>query len=113
MKAAAADVGSADRERLQQEAAALGLPLAAVDQAIGEQGPRDCLVWPENWPAVCLFLDCQTQWRSGPGGLLGLDYGAVLAMARLSGVKGLRDTMADVRIIEATILSEINRKRAN
>lgn len=34
-------------------------------------------VWPCCWDAVTVFLDCSTQWRAGPSGLLGLDYVAV------------------------------------
>ncbi len=40
-------------------------------------------MWKENWPAVELFLRCQTQWRAGPGGLIGLDYGVLLTFATM------------------------------
>lgn len=40
-------------------------------------------VWSENWDAVELFLRCQTQWRTGPGGVIGLDYSVVLSLATL------------------------------
>lgn len=72
--------------------------------------PQTFEVWPENWPAVDLFLLCQTQWRMGPGGIAGLDYGAVLSVARLWGMKRLRETMADVQVIEAAILAERSRR---
>ena len=45
---------------------------------------HDCPIWPENVPAVGLFLRCSTQWRSPePNRLCGLDYGAVLSLGRL------------------------------
>lgn len=31
-------------------------------------------VWEEHYAAVMLFQDNLTQWRSGPNGILGLDY---------------------------------------
>lgn len=34
-------------------------------------------VWPCNQRAVDLFLSIQTQWRMGPGGAVGLDYGVL------------------------------------
>lgn len=88
----------------------MGIPAAVANQALGAAAPRECLVWPENWPAVCLFLSVQTQWRSGPNGLIGLDYGAVLSVARLNRTPQLRETMADLQVIETTILEHINRK---
>lgn len=67
-------------------------------------------MWPENWAALDLFLLCQTQWRTGPAGLLGLDYGAVLAMANLWSVDHVRETMTDVQIIEAAILAQLSKE---
>ena len=72
--------------------------------------PKHFEVWPDNWPALDLFIQCQTQWRTGPAGLLGLDYGAVLAMANLWAMDRVRETMADVQIIEATILEQLSRE---
>jgi hypothetical protein len=60
------------------DAAAYGVEL---DPAI--LNPEDYGVWEENWDAVDLFLRCQTQWRTGPGGVIGLDYSALLAVASL------------------------------
>jgi len=31
-------------------------------------------VWPDNWQAVMLYVAMSTQWRTGPGGAVGLDY---------------------------------------
>ena len=79
-------------------------------ELIGSQAPKVFEVWPENWPALELFMQCQTQWRTGPAGLLGLDYGAVLAMANLWSMEHVRDTMTDVQIIEATILGQLSKE---
>lgn len=41
-------------------------------------------MWPENETAFDLFCELQTQWRVGPGGAIGLDYGVLFArMVRL------------------------------
>ena len=48
----------------------------------------DCIVLPENWDIVRVFLAASTQWRLGPGGeLLGLDYAGAGAAARGLGIK--------------------------
>jgi hypothetical protein len=36
-----------------------------------------------EWPTVCAWLRVQTQWRTSFGGLVGLDYPAVLAVLRV------------------------------
>lgn len=37
----------------------------------------DVEIWPENWPAFCLFASVGTQWTAGTGGYTGLRYEAV------------------------------------
>lgn len=70
-------------------------------------------VWPENWPAIKLFLSLQTQWRTGGmGGYIGLDYNVLFA--RLDRLK-LSDQdhewmFDDIRTIESEALSIINNK---
>lgn len=74
-------------------------------------------VWPEHVEAVELFCALATQWRvaAGFGGVmfLGLDYQAVEAAMRLRGVKP-RDRarlFAQLRVMEAAALPELNRRR--
>ena len=67
-------------------------------------GPQDFEVWPENWPAVELFLRCQTQWRISINGRAGLDYSALLAMGSLYQIDNLSQVVEDVQVIEAEIL---------
>ena len=67
------------------------------------------LVWPENWLAWCLFVSVATQWRSGPGGPIGLDYSALDREMQVQGIpadqhRQLRD---DVRVLEAAALESI------
>lgn len=64
-------------------------------------------VWPENWPAISLFLRCQTQWLRCPDGRLsGLHYGNLLGMGALYHGENMRSVVEDVQVIEFTILEE-------
>ena len=79
------------------------LPPEFLDPEEGE--PKCFEVWPENWPAVELFMRCQTQWRTDNGQRGGLDYGAVLAMGSLYSVESLSRVVKDVQVIEHEILN--------
>lgn len=86
--------------------AAFGLKLSDfADEAVE--------VWPENWRAVCLFADLSTQWRTGMGGPVGLDYGALRAVFVLRGVSDEEAPALfdDIRIMEAAALAEMYRDK--
>jgi hypothetical protein len=51
-----------------------------------------------------MFLRCQTQWRSGAAGPIGLDYGALDFAFRLYGVQEPATMLEDIQIIEGEIL---------
>lgn len=63
-------------------------------------------VWPENWPAVDLFVRVGTQWRVGMGGASGLDYNVVWRMIdRLRlGAEQEDDLFEDIRHLESESL---------
>ena len=61
-------------------------------------------VEPDAWPAVQIFLCCQTQWRTGPGGLIGLDYNAMRWAFSLYQVDDQRTMLEDIQLMEAEIL---------
>lgn len=65
------------------------------------------LVWPENWAAVVMFSRLQTQWRTGPRGRIGLDYGAVQWLFSLYAVAQPLALLEDLQIMEAAYLEEI------
>ena len=69
-------------------------------------------VWPENEDIVLMFLRCQTQWRSGPSGLIGLDYGVVLDLCRLYQVEDSKTTLEGLQIMEAHALGLIAEQQA-
>lgn len=72
-------------------------------------------VWPENMPAVELFLRCATQWRIGepsavaPAGVAGLDYTVLLSIGSLYLAPGteMRDVIEDVQVMERQALDLI------
>lgn len=90
----------------QDDAAILGV-------ALPEQ-PRtdDFEVWEENWPAVEMFLRCQTQWRTTMSGILGLDYGAVAWLLKLYEVEDPRALLEDLQIMEAAAMMALNNRGA-
>lgn len=64
-------------------------------------------VWPDAWPAFCLFEALGTQWRLGPGGPSGLDYTAIPGTAKIIGLRRrqLSEAFQDVRIMENEALA--------
>lgn len=68
------------------------------------RSPGDVVVWPEHETSVCLFLRMTTQWRSGPGGLLGFDYGVLFELMRLYDVEDRREAFENLQAMEAHAL---------
>jgi hypothetical protein len=60
-----------------------------------------------------MFLLIETQWRSGPNGVIGLDYGVLLGpgnMFDLYSVESPRQTLEDMRVMESRAKELINPK---
>ena len=87
----------------ESELAGLGLSLA-------DFGDDTVEVWEENEPAISLFGSISTQWRAGPGGPIGLDYGVMFyRMDRMGLTAGEHEQLfQDMRIVESEALSEMN-----
>lgn len=64
-------------------------------------------MWPENWEAVKMFCRLQTQWRTGPRGLIGLDYGAAEWLFSLCGVTQPLALLEDIQTMEGAFLMEL------
>lgn len=64
-------------------------------------------VWPEHVDVLRMFLRCQTQWRAGPNGVLGLDYGVVLQLCGLYAVDDTAQLLDDLQIMESHALQLI------
>lgn len=73
---------------------------------LADLGDTAVEVWPDNQPALGLFLRLRTQWRVGPGGAVGLDYGVMYRMMdRLNLPADEYDELeADVAVMEAEAL---------
>lgn len=66
----------------------------------------------EAWPAVRMFLKVQTQWRADSGTVIGLDYGAVRWAFELYGADNPAELLADLQIIEATVVAAVNKRKS-
>lgn len=64
-------------------------------------------IWPDTVEPLNLFLDMSTQWRMGPGGVIGLDYQVIPMFLRLRRVPRDRwePLIDDLRTMEAEALS--------
>jgi hypothetical protein len=79
--------------------------------ALPEQDNTDDFeVWEENWPAMVMFLRCQTQWRTTMSGVIGLDYAAVQWLFRLYGVEDQRTLLEDLQTMEVAAMQAINKQ---
>jgi hypothetical protein len=74
----------------------------------------DAEVWPENWPAWCLFDDMRTQWRTRgmDGRPYGLDYAVLFRLMDEDGLKGRewRETLDSIRVLEGAALEEMRKQ---
>lgn len=72
-------------------------------------------VWPDNWPAVELFVDLDTQWRRAgmAGERTGLDYTALPAVLGIRAIpkKKWPSLFDDLRVMEVAVLDYLNEKR--
>jgi hypothetical protein len=66
-------------------------------------------VWPDNWPAVRLFVDLTTQWRVSMGVRIGVDYAAIIPVMTLRGIEESKRSALfdDIRVMEAAALESI------
>ena len=87
---------------------ALGLMPEAIAEIQNRKQSKVFEVLEENWPALELFLRCQTQWRTTMNGVLGLDYVAIAWLFRLYAVKDKRAMLEDLQIMEAAAMATLN-----
>ena len=87
----------------QDDAAVFGIE-------IPDPKPEYFEVEPEAWPAVKLFLRCQTQWRTGPNGVVGLDYNALAWLVTIGGDIDAAAMLDDIQVIEQEVLAALSKK---
>lgn len=83
-----------------EDMAKIGLTLADIED--------ECLdVLPDNWQTFRLFNALSTQWRTGPGGVTGLDYTVIREVASLIGIKKrqIPELFPDLQVMEAEALA--------
>ena len=56
----------------------------------------DYELWMENVETWLFFCQVQTQWRTSMSGLIGLDYGAIIAVATLHEVEDKRQLLTEL-----------------
>lgn len=67
-------------------------------------------VWPDMQPAFQLFQAMATQWRTGMGGITGLDYNCLPWLMRVYAVEDEASVLNDIRIMETAALKVIHQK---
>ena len=58
-----------------------------------------------------MYLRCQTQWRVGVSGIIGLDYTSVLEMIKLYLVEDTVAMLENLQIMEAAALQALNKDK--
>ena len=57
-----------------------------------------------------MFLRCQTQWRVGINGIIGLDYTSVIEMIKLYSKDSIA-MLENIQIVEAAALQALNKDK--
>ena len=57
-------------------------------------------------------MDVQTQWRTSSSGVIGLDYGVVLALLSLNGATDPLAVLRDLQVMETRAVELINAEAA-
>ena len=58
-----------------------------------------------------MFLRCQTQWRVGMRGIIGLDYTSVIEMIKLYTVEDTVAMLENLQVIEASVLKAMSKEK--
>ena len=58
-----------------------------------------------------MFLRCQTQWRVGMSGIIGLDYTSVIEMIKLYCIEDTVTMLENLQVIEAAVLKALAREK--
>jgi|TARA_X000001382_G_scaffold124973_1_gene110037 hypothetical protein len=58
-----------------------------------------------------MFLRCQTQWRVGMSGIIGLDYTSVVEMIKLYLIEDTVAMLENLQVMEAAALQALNKDK--
>lgn len=97
-----------DRQAVLDDAAIFGMNPDLFSDAANRV--EDFEVWQDNAETLNLFLRMATQWRPSPmgGGLIGLDYIALEAVARIVRFDLSPEAFDDVQAMERAALAVLN-----
>lgn len=84
-----------------EAAAAFGLTVLRTEVETSRLADPRFAVWPENLAAARLFMSMQTQWRMGPAGAIGLDYGVLPSWCRLGSSRSAQRVMSGLQTMES------------
>ena len=87
-----------------------GLDPSEINAMRKAKKAQDFEVWPDNWPAVEMFLRCQTQWRTTSAGVCGFDYVALEWLFRLYEVEDQPTVLENLQVMEAAAVKILNKE---
>lgn len=104
------DGGKQVIDETSEDAKAFGLELPKEE----EKKEIDYEVFEDNWDAVMIFCNMQTQWSTSFGGFVGLKYEVLLmqgGMFDLYNITDRRKILEELQIMEVTALKELNKEK--
>ncbi len=104
------DGGKQVIDQTSEDAKAFGLELPKEE----EKKEIDYEVFEDNWDAVMIFCNMQTQWSTSFGGFVGLKYEVLLmqgGMFDLYNIIDRRKILEELQIMEHTALKEFNKEK--
>ena len=102
------DGGKQVIDQTSEDAKAFGLELPKEE----EKKEIDYEVFEDNWDAVMIFCNMQTQWSTSFGGFVGLKYEVLFmqgGMFDLYNIVDRRKILEELQVMETTALKEINK----
>mgnify|MGYP003137056670 FL=1 len=98
-------------DQTEDDAKAFGLELPKKKE---EKKEKNFEVYDDNWDAVMIFCNMQTQWSTSFGGFVGLRYEVLLmqgGMFDLYNITDRRKILEELQIMEAAALKELNKEK--
>ena len=98
-------------DNTKDDAKAFGLELPKERK---EKKDKNFEVYDDNWDAVIIFCNMQTQWSTSFGGFVGLRYEVLLmqgGMFDLYNITDRRKILEELQIMEAAALKELNKEK--
>ena len=98
-------------DETQDDAKAFGLKLPTEK---AKKNKDNFEVYEDNWDAVMIFCNMQTQWSTSFGGFVWLKYDVLLlqgGMFDLYNITDRRKILEELQIMEHTALKELNKEK--